>query len=165
MQLPIILTHDCRQNRDKNKVTSFHSQFPWQLHNKITLMQCALHLHTLTKSQSAQKIYNTHNRHKEVKKEKIIICHIALKLSLLSATCSSPKINYLPSDCSRMLQVETSLVSWKPNLVVEKYWYSSGNQTQDHCQGSAVTLPTELSRRLDGSAKPDQSTLEDWSVI
>lgn len=75
VQLPIILTHDCRQYRDKNKVTSFHSQFPWQLHNKKTLMQCALHLHTLTKSQSAQKIYNTHNRHKEVKGENDNMSH------------------------------------------------------------------------------------------
>lgn len=46
VQLPIILTHDCRQYRDKSKVTSFHSQFPWQLHNKKTLMQCALPTYT-----------------------------------------------------------------------------------------------------------------------
>lgn len=48
-------------------------------------MQHALHIHKLTKSQAAHKIYNTHRRHKKVKgknnmshctKIKFTQCHV-----------------------------------------------------------------------------------------
>lgn len=57
-----------------------------------------------------------------------------------------------------MLQVQ--FLEKQISQLKKKMLSCSGNQTQGHHQGGAVTLPSELTRRpADGSAKPDQLTI------
>lgn len=50
------------------KYNQLSLQISCKLHNKNIVMQHALHIHKLTKSQAAHKIYN-HRRHKKSKRE------------------------------------------------------------------------------------------------